>query len=39
MKQKSGGFSAVPVIDIGGTIIRGYSPAAIKAAVEKVVAR
>lgn len=39
MKEKSGGSLAVPVIDIGGTIIRGYNPAAIKAAVERVAAR
>jgi glutaredoxin len=39
LKQKSGGSTAIPFIDIGGTIIRGYNPSAIKAAVEKVAAR
>jgi glutaredoxin len=39
MKQKSGGSTAIPLIDIGGTIIRGYNPAAIKAAVEKIAGR
>jgi len=35
MKIKSGGSLATPLIDIDGTIIRGYNPAAIKAAVER----
>jgi len=39
MKQKSGGSTAIPLIDIEGTIIRGYNPSAIKAAVEKIAAR
>ena len=39
MKQKSGGSTAIPLIDIGGTIIRGYNPSAIKVAVEKIAAR
>lgn len=39
MKTKSGGSGGVPLIDIGGIIIRGYSPEAIKAAVERVAAR
>jgi glutaredoxin len=39
MKKKSGGSTAVPLLDIDGAIIRGYSPTAIKAAVEKSAAR
>ncbi len=39
MRKKSGGSTAVPFIDIGGTVIRGYSPAAIRAAIERVAAR
>ncbi len=39
LRQKSGGSTAIPFIDIGGTIIRGYNPSAIKAAVDKVAAR
>ena len=35
MLRKSGGSKGVPVIDVEGIIIRGYSPEAIKAAVEK----
>ncbi len=35
MKRKSGGSTGVPLLDIDGTIIRGYSPSAIKAAVEQ----
>jgi glutaredoxin len=35
MRKKSGGSSSVPLIDIDGTIIRGYSPPAIKAALDK----
>ncbi len=35
MKRKSGGFSGVPLIDIEGTIIRGYNAAAIKAALDR----
>jgi glutaredoxin len=34
MRQKSGG-TGVPVIDIEGTIIRGYNPAAIQAALDR----
>jgi len=33
--QKSGGAGGVPLIDVEGIIIKGYSPSAIKAAVEK----
>ncbi len=39
MKKKSGGSSGVPLLDIDGAIIRGYSPSAIKAAVERSAAR
>ncbi|HUL00015.1 MAG TPA: glutaredoxin domain-containing protein [Nitrospirota bacterium] len=39
LKQKSGGLTTIPFIDIGGIIIRGYNPSAIKVAVEKVAAR
>ncbi len=39
MKKKSGGSTGVPLLDIDGTIIRGYSPPAIKAAVEKSASR
>ncbi len=39
MKKKSGGSTGVPLLDIDGTVIRGYSPAAIKAAVERSAAR
>lgn len=35
MLRKSGGSRGVPLIDIEGIIIRGYSPGAIKAAVEQ----
>ena len=35
MKKKSGGSTAVPLIDIDGTIIRGYSPGAIRAALDR----
>lgn len=34
MKRLSGGSTAVPVINIEGTVIRGYSPGAIRDAVE-----
>ncbi len=34
-KMKTGGARGVPVLDIEGIIIRGYSPERIKAAVEK----
>ena len=39
MRKKSGGSSNVPLIDVHGTIIRGYNPTAIKAAVERVAGR
>jgi len=35
MRSKSGGSKGVPLIDVEGIIIRGYSPSAIKDAVEK----
>ncbi len=34
MRRKAGG-TGVPVIDIDGTIIRGYDPAGIKAALDR----
>lgn len=34
MKEKTGGRSGVPVIDIEGVIIRGFAPEEIKAAIE-----
>jgi glutaredoxin len=34
MRRKSGGSAGVPLLDIDGTIVRGYSPQAIKAAME-----
>jgi len=34
MRRKSGG-TGVPVIDIDGTIVRGYNPEAIKAALDR----
>jgi glutaredoxin len=39
MKKKSGGSTSIPLIDIDGTIIRGYSPGAIKAALDRSAAR
>ena len=39
MKTKSGGSTAVPLIDIGGIIIRGFSPEAIKSALERAASR
>ncbi len=35
MLSKSGGSRGVPLIDVEGIIIRGYSPGAIKDAIEK----
>jgi len=35
MLSKSGGSTGVPLIDVEGTIIRGYNPDALKAAVER----
>jgi glutaredoxin len=35
MLAKSGGSRGVPVIDVEGIIIRGYSPSGMKDAVEK----
>jgi glutaredoxin len=34
MRRKSGG-TGVPVIDIDGTIVRGFNPEAIKAALDQ----
>ncbi len=39
MKKKSGGSTAVPLIDIDGIIIRGFSQSAIKAALDRSAAR
>jgi glutaredoxin len=39
MKLKSGGSTAVPLIDIDGAIIRGYSETGIKAALDRSAAR
>ncbi len=39
MKKKSGGSSGVPLLDIDGTIIRGYSLPAIRAAIERSASR
>jgi glutaredoxin len=39
MKKKSGGSTSVPLIDIDGTIIRGYSQTAIKAALDRSASR
>ena len=35
MLRKSGGSTGVPVIDVEGIIIKGYSPEAIRGAIEK----
>jgi len=35
MLRKSGGSAGVPLIDVEGIIIRGFSPDAIKTAVER----
>jgi len=35
MLSKSGGSTGVPLIDVEGSIIRGYNPDALKAAIEK----
>ena len=39
MKKKSGGSTAVPLLDIEGQIIRGFSKEAIKAAIERSLVR
>ncbi len=39
MMKKSGGSTSVPLIDIDGAIIRGYSQTAIKAALDRSAAR
>lgn len=39
MKKKSGGSAGVPLLDVEGQIIRGYSPAAIKAAIDSSLVR
>jgi len=35
MLSKSGGATGVPLIDVEGTIIRGYNPDALKTAIER----
>jgi glutaredoxin len=35
MLSKSGGSTGVPLIDVEGTVIRGYNPDALKAAIER----
>jgi hypothetical protein len=35
MLSKSGGSAGVPLFDVEGTIIRGYNPDVLKAAVER----
>jgi hypothetical protein len=35
MLGKSGGSTGVPLIDVEGTIIRGYNPDALKSAIER----
>ncbi|HXX34836.1 MAG TPA: glutaredoxin domain-containing protein [Thermodesulfobacteriota bacterium] len=35
MLSKSGGSTGVPLIDVEGTIIRGYNPDALKTAIER----
>ncbi len=37
LRERTGGSTAVPLIDIDGTIIRGYNPTAIKAALDRSV--
>ena len=39
MKKKSGGYTGVPLLDIDGQIIRGFNQEAIKAAIDKSLAR
>lgn len=39
MKKKSGGSTAVPLLDIEGQIIRGFSQEAIKSAIDRSLAR
>jgi glutaredoxin len=39
LRKKSNGGTSVPLIDINGTIIRGYNPQAIRAALERSAAR
>jgi glutaredoxin len=39
MKQKSGGSTSVPLLDIEGRIIRGFNQERIKAAIERSLAR
>jgi hypothetical protein len=34
MMEKTGGFSGIPVIDINGNILRGFSPAAVEQALN-----
>ncbi len=35
LRQKTGGGTGVPLIDIEGTLIRGYNPDAIQAALDR----
>jgi hypothetical protein len=35
MLLKSGGYTGIPVIDVNGTIIRGFDPAAVERALKK----
>ncbi len=39
MKKKTGGSTGVPVIDIDGVIVRGYSPEAIQSALDRAAAK
>ncbi len=39
MKKKSGGYTGVPLIDIEGTILRGFSEAAVKAELDRCARR
>jgi hypothetical protein len=39
MKRKSGGSTGVPLLDIEGQIVRGFSPEAMKAAIDNSLAR
>ena len=35
MLEKTGGYTGIPVIDIGGTILRGFSPTAVERALRR----
>lgn len=39
MKRKSGGSASVPLLDIEGQIIRGFSQEAIKTAIDRSLVR